>query len=57
MSSAAQIAYTESIDMVESHQVTLGTDEQYWFIQRLCEVLAAKRDALHAHTDYDDDLL
>jgi hypothetical protein len=55
MTSLAKAAYTDTIDTVESHQVILAKDEQYWFISNAIEVLEAKRDALLQRTDYDEE--
>jgi hypothetical protein len=53
MTSLAKKAYTESIDMVESHQVTLDERDQYAFIFDLHEVLTDKLRALREGKDYD----
>ncbi len=53
MTSSAKTAYTESIDMVESHQVTLSAEEQYAFMESLRDVLTDKLRALREKTDYE----
>lgn len=53
MTSSAKRAYHESIDMVESHQVTLDQREQYDFIESLRDALSDKLRALREATDYD----
>ncbi len=56
MTSSAKTAYTESIDMVESHQVTLHVDDQYAFIQSLRDVLTEKLRAMRERTDYTEEI-
>jgi len=53
MTSSAKRAYHESIDMVESHQVTLDVNDQYAFIQSLRDVLTEKLRAMREATDYE----
>ena len=55
MRSSAKTAYHESIDMVESHQVTLCGDDQYAFMESLRDVLTEKLRALRERTDYEDE--
>ncbi len=57
MTSSAKRAYNESINMVESHQVTLDVDDQYAFMQSLRDVLTEKLRALRERTDYDSEEL
>ena len=57
MTSSAKTAYNESIDMVESHQVTLEDHDQYAFIEHLCDVLSDKLQALQKRTGYENELL